>query len=312
MFYLANRLVQGLIVILAALTLAFLMMFVIGDPALMYVGPDASAEVLEAYRVSLGFDRPLIVQYFEFMRNAVQLDFGVSYRHRIDVVPIIGERLLRSAELALPAMLLAALVSIPVGVISAVHRNSWIDYVARFVALIGQAAPNFWVGIMAILFFSSYLGILPSSGRADPGSPIWVQARYILMPMVILSLMPMAYLTRMMRSTVLEVINEDYVRTARAKGLSETKVIYVHALRNALIPYITLYALQFGWILAGSMVIETVFAWPGFGRLLMDSIRMLDIPVVAAGLTTVAALYIGLNLLADMLYTLLDPRVVNR
>ncbi|EWH00355.1 ABC transporter permease [Halomonas sp. BC04] len=161
MFYLANRLVQGLIVILAALTLAFLMMFVIGDPALMYVGPDASAEVLEAYRRSLGFDQPLIVQYYHFMTSAVQLDFGVSYRHRVDVIPIIGERLIRSAELALPAMLLAALVSIPVGVISAVHRNSWIDYVARFVALIGQAAPNFWVGIMAILFFSSFLGILP-------------------------------------------------------------------------------------------------------------------------------------------------------
>ncbi|MFN2330962.1 MAG: ABC transporter permease [Halomonas sp.] len=312
MFYLLNRILQGLVVILAAMTLAFLMLFVIGDPAMMYVGPDASIEVLEEYRKNLGFDRPMIVQYLDFIVSAAQGDFGVSYRHRTDVVPIIGERLLRSAELALPAMILAALVSIPVGVISAVHRNSWIDYLARFLALVGQAAPNFWVGIMAILFFSSTLGILPSSGRAGPGASLIVQWQHILMPMVILSLMPMAYLTRMMRSTVLEVINEDYVRTARAKGLSENKVIYVHALRNALIPYVTLYALQFGWILAGSMVIESVFAWPGFGRLLMDSIRMLDIPVVAAGLTTVAALYIALNLIADMLYTLLDPRVVNR
>ena len=312
MQYLLQRIVQGAVVILAALTISFLLMFVIGDPVLMYVGVDADAAVVERYRVALGFDRPLWLQYVEFMGGALQGDFGTSYRHRTDVSALILERLVRSAELAVPAIVFAVIVSIPVGVLSAIKRNTVIDFIVRTVTLVGQAAPDFWVGLMAILFFTSYLGWLPSSGRADPGSSLWVQAQHILMPMLALSLMPLAYLTRMMRSTILEVISEDYVRTARAKGLSERRVIFVHALRNALIPYVTLLALQFGWILAGSMVIESVFAWPGFGRLLMDSIRMLDIPVVAAGLSVVAAIYVGLNLLADFVYTFLDPRVVHR
>lgn len=312
MRYLFRRMLQGMLVILAALTLSFVLMFVIGDPVLMYVGMDASAAVVQQYRVALGFDRPLLVQYFDFMGNALRGDFGMSYRHHAPVMPILLERIGRSAELAVPAILLAVLVSVPIGVFSAIRRNSVPDYAARTFALLGQAAPSFWVGLMAILFFSSYLGLLPSSGRAEPGAPLLVQLQHIAMPMTVLALLPMAYLTRIMRSTVLEVINEDYVRTARAKGLSETRVIFVHAVRNALIPYVTLLAMQFGWILAGSMIVESVFAWPGLGRLLMDSIRMLDIPVVAAGLSAVAAIFVLLNLIADLAYTLLDPRVVHR
>ncbi|MFN4172357.1 MAG: ABC transporter permease [Pseudorhodobacter sp.] len=312
MAYILQRLLYGLVVIFCALTLAFLLAYVIGDPVLMYVGADAPAEVVDEYRRQLGFDRPVYVQYFEFMGGVLQGDLGQSYRQRAPVMPILLERLGYSAELAIPAILLAVLVSVPVGVLSAVRRNSLSDYVARTGALVGQAAPSFWIGLMAIFFFSSHLGWLPSSGRAPPGSDILTRISHMVMPVVVLALMPLAYLTRIMRSSVLEVISEDYIRTARAKGLSERRVIVVHAVRNALIPYVTLLALQFGWILAGSMVIESVFAWPGMGRLLMDSIRLLDIPVIAAGLSTVAVIFVLLNLIADILYTVLDPRVAHK
>ena len=310
--YLLERLLYGLVVVFCALTLAFLLAYVIGDPVLMYVGADASAEIVESYRVALGFDRPIYVQYLDFMGGVLQGDFGQSYRQRAPVLPLLLERIGYSAELAVPAILLAVLVSVPVGVLSAVKRNTTVDYTARTGALLGQAAPNFWVGLMAIFFFASYLGWLPSSGRAAPDADLWTRLRHIILPMTVLALMPMAYLTRIMRSSVLEIINEDYIRTARAKGLPERRVIIVHAVRNALIPYVTLLAMQFGWILAGSMVVESVFAWPGLGRLLMDSIRMLDIPVVAAGLSAVAIMFVLLNLLADILYTVLDPRVTHR
>lgn len=308
MRYILTRAGQGLIVIFAALTIAFILMFVIGDPVTMMTGGEATREQAEIMREQLGFNRPLIVLYFEFMFNAVQGDFGVSYRHQQPVLPLLFERLGRSAEIAVPALFLSILVSVPVGVVSALRRNSTVDYTARVFALVGQAAPNFWVGIMFIVLFANVLGWLPSSGRETDGG-ILKQLSHMVLPVVTLALLPMAYLTRMMRSTMLEVINEDYIRTARAKGAPVPRVIYVHALRNALIPYVTIIALQIGNLIAGSMVVESVFAWPGMGRLLMDSIRQLDIPVVAAGLSFVAALFVVLNLIADICYTLLDPRV---
>lgn len=308
MKYILQRIGQGLIVIFAALTLSFILMFVIGDPVTMITGAEASREQAERLREQLGFNRPLIVQYFEFMIGAVQGDFGVSYRHQQPVLPLLWERLGRSAEIALPALILSILVSVPAGVVSALRRNSAIDYTARITALIGQAAPNFWVGIMMIVLFANILGWLPSSGRETDGG-ILKQLSHMVLPVVTLALLPMAYLTRMMRSTMLEVINEDYIRTARAKGAPMPRVVYIHALRNALIPYVTIIALQIGNLVAGSMVVESVFAWPGMGRLLMDSIRTLDIPVVAAGLSFVAALFVVLNLIADICYALLDPRI---
>lgn len=308
MNFILQRAGQGLIVIFAALTLAFILMFVIGDPVAMITGAEASREQAEALREQLGFNRPLLVQYVQFMIGAVQGDFGVSYRHQQPVLPLLMERLGRSAEIALPALLLAIIVSVPAGVISALRRNSAVDYTARITALLGQAAPNFWVGIMFIVLFANVLGWLPSSGReVDQG--VGTRVSHMVLPVVTLALMPMAYLTRMMRSTMLEVINEDYIRTARAKGAPVSRVVYIHALRNAMIPYVTITALQIGNLIAGSMVVESVFAWPGMGRLLMDSIRQLDIPVVAAGLSFVAALFVVLNLIADICYTLLDPRV---
>lgn len=308
MLYLTNRAFQGLIVLFTALSLSFFLMFVVGDPVLMITGPEASIEMVEDFRKQLGFDRPLYVQYIEFIGAAVQGDFGQSYRHQQEVLPLLLERLGRSAEIALPALLLAIIISIPAGVISALRRNSLVDYISRVLALIGQAAPNFWVALMLIVVFSNIFAILPSSGR-EIDNGMFIRMQHMILPTLTLSLLPMAYLTRMMRSTMLEVINEDYIRTARAKGAKPPRVVYIHALRNALIPYVTVTAMQIGNLIAGSMVVESIFAWPGLGRFLLESIRQLDLPVVAAGLTLVALIYVIMNFIADIIYTVLDPRV---
>lgn len=308
MIYLTKRALQGLVVLFTALSLSFFLMFVVGDPVLMITGPEASVEMVEDFRKQLGFDRPLFAQYIDFVGAAAQGDFGQSYRHQQPVLPLLMERLGRSAEIALPALFLAIIISIPAGVVSALRRNSFVDYIARVLALIGQAAPNFWVALMLIVVFSNIFSILPSSGR-EINSGFYIRIQHMILPILTLSLLPMAYLTRMMRSTMLEVINEDYIRTARAKGAKPPRVVYIHALRNALIPYVTVTAMQIGNLIAGSMVVESIFAWPGLGRFLLESIRQLDLPVVAAGLTLVALIYVVMNFIADIIYTVLDPRV---
>lgn len=293
--------------LLAAATISFLLMFVIGDPVLMRMGEDASAEAIERMRVQMGFDRPLILQYFDYMIGVVQGDLGISYRQRVPVLDLLLERLLNSVILAVPALFLAIAVSIPAGILSAMYRNTLIDYAARTFAMIGQAAPNFWVGIMLILIVSLTLGWLPPSGMGS-GS-ISEHLRYMIMPVFTLSLLTMAYLTRMMRGAILELQSQDFVRTARAKGLSKYKVMTRHVVRNAMLPYVTVGGLQLGSLISGSMVVESVFSWPGFGRLLLDSIHLMDIPVVAGALTLVAVMYVVLALVVDMIYALLDPRV---
>jgi peptide/nickel transport system permease protein len=305
--YLTHRLVHGLIVLLAAASIAFVLMFVVGDPVLMRVGEDASAEVIERLRRQMGLDRPLILQYFDYMAGVVQGDFGISYRHREPVLGLMIERLGNSVVLAVPALVLAILVSIPVGVLSAMYRNRVLDYVTRTLALLGQAAPNFWVGIMLILLFSLQFRVLPASGMGD--GDLGDRLAYMIMPVFTLSLLTMAYLTRMMRGAILELAGQDFVRTARAKGLSPRKVMYRHVVRNALVPYTTVSGLQLGSLISGSMVVESVFAWPGLGRFLLDSIHMMDIPVVAGSLTMVAFIYVVLALFVDVIYTILDPRI---
>lgn len=307
MTFLFRRLYQGLIVLLAAATIAFLLMFVVGDPVLMRMGEDASAEAIERMRVQMGFDRPLIFQYFDYMIGVVQGDLGISYRQRVPVLDLLLERLVNSIILAVPALLLAIAVSIPVGILSAMYRNTLVDYAARTFAMVGQAAPNFWVGIMLILTLSLTLGWLPPSGMGE-GS-IGEHLRYMIMPVFTLSLLTMAYLTRMMRGAILELQGQDFVRTARAKGISKFRVMTHHVLRNAMLPYVTVGGLQLGSLISGSMVVESVFSWPGFGRLLLDSIHLMDIPVVAGALTMVAVMYVVLALAVDVIYALLDPRV---
>lgn len=307
MSHLLQRLYHGLIVLFAAASISFILMFIIGDPVLMRIGEDATQETIDRVRQQMGLDRPLFVQYVEFMLGVAQGDFGLSYRHQEPVLGLLISRLGNSIILAIPALILAICVSIPVGVISAMHRNRPIDLIARTFALIGQAAPNFWVGIMLILLFAIHLRWLPASGMG--GETLGEKLRYTIMPVFTLSLLTMAYLTRMMRGAVLELMGQDFVRTARAKGLSPRRVMYRHVVRNAMLPYVTISGLQLGSLISGSMVVESVFSWPGFGRFLLDSIRLMDIPVVAGALTLVAVMYVVLAFVVDVIYTLLDPRL---
>lgn len=296
-----RRLLQGLLVLWMALSAAFLLMFVIGDPVVSIVGAEADRETIESMRKLYGFDRPLYVQYVSFLGNAVQGDFGISTRYRQPVFPLMMERLGTSAELAFPALVLATLASIVLGIISAAQRNHMPDYIARFVAMFGQAAPIFWVGIMLIVIFSLSLGWFPASGRGT-----W---QHMVLPVITLALWPMAYLTRIMRGSILDTLGADFIRTARGKGVSPIVVLFRHALRNALIPFVTVGAMQFATLMSGSMIVETIFNWPGLGQLMINAIQQLDIPLVAGSIALTATLVIIANLVADLLYAVIDPRV---
>ena len=299
--FIVHRLGQGAIVILMALTAAFLLIYVIGDPVIALIGAEADKATVERIRALYGLDRPLYVQYFAFLGSALQGDFGVSTSYRTEVFPLMMERLLVSAEIALPALVLAIALSIVLGIISAANRNRWPDYLARIVALLGQAAPIFWVGIMLIVVFGLVLDWLPASGRGT-----W---QHTVLPIITLTLWPTAYLTRIMRGSILDVLGSDFIRTARGKGLGPTSVLFGHALRNALIPFTTVLAIQFATLLAGSMIVETVFNYPGLGLLMINAIRQLDFALVAGSIALTATIAVVMNLFADILYAVIDPRV---
>ena len=299
--FIVHRLGQGAIVILMALTAAFLLIYVIGDPVIALIGAEADKASVERIRALYGLDRPLYVQYFAFLGSALQGDFGVSTSYRTEVFPLMMERLLVSAEIALPALVLAIALSIVLGIISAANRNRWPDYLARIVALLGQAAPIFWVGIMLIVVFGLVLDWLPASGRGT-----W---QHTVLPIITLTLWPTAYLTRIMRGSILDVLGSDFIRTARGKGLGPTSVLFGHALRNALIPFTTVLAIQFATLLAGSMIVETVFNYPGLGLLMINAIRQLDFALVAGSIALTATIAVVMNLFADILYAVIDPRV---
>jgi len=284
-----------------ALTAAFLLMYVVGDPVVALIGAEADRDSVERIRELYGLDRPLYVQYLSFLGNAVQGDFGVSTSYRAEVFPLMMQRLAVSAEIALPALILSVCLSIVLGIVSAANRNRWPDYLARVLALLGQAAPIFWVGIMLIVIFALVLNWLPASGRGS-----W---QNLILPTVTLALWPTAYLTRIMRGSILDVLGSDFIRTARGKGLAPIPVLFRHALRNALIPFTTVSAIQFATLLAGSMIVETVFNYPGLGLLMINAIRQLDISLVAGSIALTAMIAVIMNLIADLLYAVIDPRV---
>jgi len=273
-----------------------------GDPALLMLGEGAPAEDLEILRRELGYYESLPVQYLRWLERAVVLDFGRSLRSGRLVVSEILDRMPATAELAGAAVLLAVAIGVPIGVLSATRPNSFLDNIAMVGALTGLAMPSFWQGIMMILIFSVWLGWLPSSGRLGG-------AEHIVLPALTLGTGAMAGITRMTRTTMLEVIGQDYIRTARAKGLAERVVIYRHALRNAMIPVVTVMGLQLGALLEGAVITETVFAWPGIGRLAVDAIRSHDYPMIQSVVVAFAVSYAVINLLVDLLYALLDPRL---
>lgn len=300
--YIARRLMFSVFVLWGAVSIVFVVLRLVpADPALLLLGADSTEEQLAALRAEMGLDQPLLAQYGTFIVDAVRFDFGPSYRLQQDSMTLVLERLPATLELAGAALVLALLVGIPLGMIAALNVNRLPDRIVSTLSLMGQSLPPFWVGIVLILVFARNLQIMPSGGT---GSPL-----HIILPAVTLALPFLAILTRMTRNGLLEVLNEGYIQTARSKGLSERVVIAPHAIRNALIPLVTIVGVQFGILLAGSVVVETVFSWPGIGRMLIDAIGMRDYNLVQAAVMVIAFGFVAINFVVDILYVYLDPRV---
>ncbi|HEV8617279.1 MAG TPA: ABC transporter permease [Methylomirabilota bacterium] len=299
--YLVRKILHTAFVAFGVATLVFAALRLSGDPASTMLPGDSSVEELVALRRTLGLDQPVWVQYGQFLGGALTGDFGTSFRHQQPALPLVLERLPATLELAGAALLLALAVALPLGVLAAVHRGRVVDVLAMAFAVVGQATPYFWMGIMLILIVSVELGWLPTSGRGG-----WQR---LVLPAITLGTHFAASLARLTRTSMLEVLGQPFVVTARAKGLSEWTVILAHALRNAAVPVVTLIGLQFGTLLGGAVVTETIFAWPGVGRLAVQSIFVRDYPVVQAGVFVLALTFVAINLLVDLLYGVLDPRI---
>jgi peptide/nickel transport system permease protein len=298
--FLAQRLLRALVAVWLVSTVVFVVMRLSGDPAPLLLPPDAPHSEILRVRAELGLDRPVALQYGLFVANVLRGDLGRSIHFREPAVRVVLGYLPATLELGLTAFALAALVALPVGLVSAMKRNSWVDHAVMSGALVGQAAPTFFLGILFILVVSLKAGLLPTSGRGD-----W---RHLVLPALTLGAFAMASIARLTRSAVLEVLRADYIRTARAKGVSEVLVVAKHTLKNAALPIVTITALQFGTLLGGAVVTETVFSWPGMGRLAVQSIYNRDYPVVQCAVFLSALVFIVLNFCVDVLYGLLDPR----
>jgi peptide/nickel transport system permease protein len=300
--YLLRRLLLFLPTLLGALTLVFFMIHLVpGDPVEVMLGETASNADKESLRRELGLDQPLRTQYVRFLAALAAGDLGRSLYERENVARLIGARFPATLELALVAMTVALLMAFPLGILAALKRHSWIDRFSLLFSLFGLSMPNFWLGPLAIIVFSINLGWLPVSGRGT--------LSHLILPAVTLGMAMSAILTRMIRSALLDVLHEDYIQTARAKGLSEPRVWLKHALRNSLLSVVTIVGLQFGALLAGSIITETIFTWPGIGRLTIHAIQTRDYPLVQGCILVIAISYLFVNLVTDILYRLVDPRI---
>ena len=299
--FVGHRIFRALIALWLVSTVVFVVMRLSGDPVPLLLPPDAPLSEILRVRHDHGLDRPLPVQYGVFLTNVVRGDFGRSIHYRIPAVDVVRGYLGATLELGLTAFFLAALVAVPIGLFSAMKRNSPLDHAAMTFALIGQSAPTFFLGILFILLLALKADLFPTSGRGD-----W---KHLVLPALTLGAFAMASIARLTRSAVLEVLSADYIRTARAKGVSEMWVVAKHTLKNAAIPIVTITGLQFGTLLGGAVVTETVFSWPGIGRLAVQSINNRDYPVVQCTVFVAALLFIVINFVVDLLYGFLDPRI---
>ncbi len=300
--YLLQRLAGACLVILGVVSIVFLLIHLVpGDPVEIMLGESASAVDREALRVALGLDEPISAQYFDYLRRLLQLDLGTSIHQRQPVTDLLLKHLPATGLLALAALLVTVLLALPLGIIAAIRRNTAWDTSAMSFSLLGVSIPNFWLGPLLILLFSLWLGWFPVSGQGGFAS--------VVLPALTLGTGLAAVLSRMVRSSMLEVLHEDYLRTARAKGIPPARVILHHALRNALLPVITLLGLQLGALLAGAVITETVFSWPGIGLLTIESIQSRDYPVVQACVLLISVTYVLVNLLTDIAYAWIDPRI---
>lgn len=327
---LLRRTLGAIPVIIAISFLIFLLMHIApGDPVTLMLGDNATPEDVEKLRRELGFDKPILVQYWDFLRQAVRGDFGRSLKFGEPVMKLVTERLPATLELAFASLFVAILIAVPLGVYSAIRHNSLLDHAGMSVALIGVSLPNFWLGIMLIYFLGGQLNLLPVAGRIEYGIEVrsitglylfdslitgnftafWSVGKHLLMPAFTLGSALAAIVTRISRSSVLEVMRQDYVTTARAKGLSEKTVIWRHILRNAMITIVTILGLQLGALLSGSVVTETVFSYPGIGDLLIQSISARDYKLTQILILMFAVTYFVVNMLVDFLYSWIDPRI---
>jgi peptide/nickel transport system permease protein len=308
--YLAGRVTSLIVTLLVVSVFTFLLLRIIpGDPAQLILGADSPGDSLRELQRELGTDRPLLVQYLSWVGSVARGELGVSLRHKRPVVDLIVERLPVTLALAAMALLIAALIGLPLGVEAARRRNTVADYAALGFSEIGQSVPSFWLGILMILAFSLQLHWLPSGGFVAWSDSPWQALRHLIMPSVALGFVLAATIVRMERSSVLEVLNEDYMRTARAKGLAESRVIYRHALANALIPTVTIVGLQVGTLLGGAIIVEQIFSLPGLGRLVLFAVFNRDWPLIQGLVFFLATLTIVLNFLVDLSYAWLDPRI---
>ena len=308
--YILLRLAQLLPVLFLASIAVFLMIYLIpGDPAIALIGPDATREQLESARERMGLNRPLPVQYALWLGRVVQGDLGVSFVGSIPVSRMLAQRVPVTLQLTVAALLVALVVAIPLGILSAVRPRSWIGAFASVYNALVMAVPTFWLGILLVLFFGLQLKVLPTSGFV----PVWEEPgrawRFLVLPAVTLGAYVSAVLARFTRAALLETLYQDYIRTARAKGLRERTVVGVHALRNALIPVVTVVGLQFGAFMGGAVITEAIFDYPGVGRMLLQAILQRDYTVIQATILFVVAVFLLINLLTDLLYAFLDPRI---
>lgn len=300
--YLIRRLLLTIPVLLGVATLVFaLIHFIPGDPAQAMLGEGATPEDIAQLRARLGLDRPLLVQYGAFLNGVVHGDLGVSLRNDQPVAKQILERMPATAELAFAAMAVAVLFALPLGIVAAVWRGTWVDHTAMTLSLVGISVPNFWLGPLMAIVFAVEFGWLPVGGSGT--------LAHLVLPSVTLGAALAAILARMTRASLLEELREPYVLAARAKGVSRTRAVLHHAFRNSLIPIVTILGLQFGVVLTGAVITETIFAWPGIGRLLIQSISFRDYPTVQGCVLLIAITYVGVNLLTDLTYGFLDPRI---
>jgi peptide/nickel transport system permease protein len=300
--FLVRRLLLTIPVLLGVATLVFSLIHLVpGDPVQAMLGDSASPQDIADMRGRLGLDRPLLVQYGAFLKGAVRGDLGSSLRTNQTVTAAILERMPATFELALAAMAVAAVIAIPLGIIAAVRAGTGVDYAATTLALLGISMPNFWLGPLLAIVFSIMLGWLPVAGRGTPA--------HLVLPAITLGAPLAAVLARMTRASVIEELRELYVLAARARGLSVARAVLRHAFRNSLIPIVTVFGLQFGAVLTGAVITETIFAWPGVGRLLIQSIAFRDYPLVQGCILLIAVTYVAMNLLTDVAYGLLDPRI---
>lgn len=299
--FITGRALQGLIVMLGVSAIVFFALFLTGDPAAMMMSPDASRAELEAFRQAMGFNDPIWIQYGRFLASAVTGELGNSLRFQRPALGLLIERLPATALLAFTALIWSSLLGFLLGTIAAIRKNSAIDFAIRIISLLGQAVPVFWLALLMIIFFSLKLRWLPSSGIGT--------AAQLVMPSIALGAYYLSAITRLVRASLIEVLGENYIRTARAKGISSWRIIVHHALRNALIPVITVQGMYFASLLGGALVTEIIFAWPGIGRLAVEAIQNRDFPVVQAVVLFAAAVFVIVNFLVDLAYVWLNPRI---